>query len=203
MVDDRLYRALTITAVVMVLGWVAWSFYDGFVRNRSAETVAIEAAHKAFSDGLYENARSGYREVIEMPSASRRVRLDARRGLARTLMELGEHQAALRQFDRAIEAAPDYGATYANRGILYDRMGRYERAVDDYRRALELDPSLDEGPGWLTRFLRNQAEQPPTVGDRAEYLAAELAKPPDERLLRVPDEDARQRSYRKDEYPEE
>lgn len=198
--DERLYRTLKYIAVAMVLGWVAWSFYDGFVRHRSAEAIALEAAHKAYADGLYENARAGYREVLGGSPGSRALRLDARRGLARTLMELGEYRAALREFDRAIAADPDFGAAYANRGILYDRMGRYERAVDDYRKALELDPGLDEGPGWLTRFLRNQAEQPPTIGDRAEYLAAELEKPPGERLLRVPEEDAEQRSYRKDDY---
>ncbi|MDZ7749036.1 MAG: tetratricopeptide repeat protein [Halofilum sp. (in: g-proteobacteria)] len=202
MVDERLYRSLKITALVMALGWVAWTFYDGFVRERSAEVITLEAAHKAFADGLYEKARSGYREILDAPGAGRTMRLDARRGLARTLMELGEHEAALRQFDRAIDAAPEFGAAYANRGILYDRMGRYERAMADYRKALELDPSLDEGPGFLTRFMRNQAEQSPTIGDRADYLAAQLAKPPGQRLLRVPEKDAEQQSYRKDEYVE-
>lgn len=203
MVDERTYRVLKYVAAAMVLGWVAWSFYDGFVRSRSAETIALEAAHKAFADGHYEDARAGYREILDGAPGNRTLRLDARRGLARTLMQLERYDAALRQFDRAIEADPDFGAAYANRGILYDRMGRYEKAIADYRRALELDPGLDEGPGWLTRFLRNQAEQPPTIGDRAEYLAAQLAKPPDERLLRVPEEDAKQRSYRTEKSVEE
>lgn len=195
MVDDRTYRFLTITALVVVLGWVGWTFYDGFVRSRSAETVALEAAHKAYADGHYQRARDGYGEVLETSPDM----LDARRGLARTLMELGRHEASLREFNRAIEAAPDYGASYANRGILHDRMGRHERALADYRKAMELDPELDEGPGWLTLFLRNQPDPPPTIGDRAEYLAEQLEKPPEERLLRVPEEDAEQESYRRDE----
>ena len=192
MIDERAYRALKYTAVAMVVGWLAWSFYDGFVRSRTAEAIALEAAHKAFADGSYASAREGYEEILAQHPGN----LDARRGLARTLMQLGEPEAALRQFSQAIDAAPEFGATYANRGILYDRMGRYERAISDYRRALELDPSLDDGPGWLTRFLRNQAEEPPTIGDRAEYLAEQLARPPDERVLRVPEKDAQQRSYR-------
>ncbi len=44
--------------------------------------------------------------------------------------------------------------------------------------------------------MRNEAEPPPTIGDRADYLAAQLSLPPAERLLRVPEEDARQKSYR-------
>lgn len=194
MVDERAYRTLRNIAIVMVVGWVGWSVYDGFLRARGAEAIALEAAHKAYADGHYADARAGYREVLEQQPSS----LDARRGLARSLMELGRHQAALTHFDRAIEAAPGFGATYANRGILHDRMGHYEEAIDDYRKALELDPSLADGPGWLTRFLRNQPEAPPTIDERAAYLAAQLQLPPGERLLRVPEADARQRSYRRE-----
>lgn len=192
MIGERGQRVLNRVAVAMVLAWVAWSFYDGFVRSRSSEGIALEAAHKAFEDGRYNDARAGYRELLDDEDR----RLEARRGLARTLMEQGRLEAARRHFDRAVEAAPDYGATYANRGVLHDRMGRYRRALADYRRALELDPSLDEGPGWMTRFMRNEAEPPPTIGDRADYLARQLSRPPGRRLLRVPEEDAQQESYR-------
>lgn len=190
--DERYYRILKYVAFAMVLGWVAWTLYDGFVRPRDAETIAMEAAHKAFADGQFERARQGYAEMLEQDPGH----LEARRGLARTLLQLGRHGEALRHFDRVIAAAPDYGATYANRGILYDHMGDYRNALADYRRAMELDPELDEGPGWLTRFLRNQPQPPPTIGDRAAYLEQELAKPPEERVLRDPEEDARQRSWR-------
>ena len=189
--DERLYRFLKYTAIVMVVGWIGWTIYDGFVRPRDAESIAIAAAHRAFADGQFEKARAGYRELLEQD----RDNLDARRGLARTLMEMERYDEALAQFNRAIEADPEFGATYANRAILYDRTGRYRKALADYRRAIELDPELDEGPGWLTRFLRNQPEVP-TIGQRADYIAAELRKPPEQRVLRVPEEDAAQRSYR-------
>ena len=68
--------------------------------------------------------------------------------------------------------------------------------MSDYSRALELDPEIASGPHWLTRFLRNQAEAPPTIADRAQYLRAELAKPAAERLLRQPEDDAAQRPYK-------
>lgn len=192
MIGERAYRVLNAVAIAMVLGWVAWSFYDGFVRSRTSGGIALEAAHKAFEDGRYSDARTEYRQLLDDGD----LRLEAHRGLARTLMEQGRLEAAHRHFDRAVEAAPDYGATYANRGVLHDRMGHYRRALADYRRALELDPELDDGPGWMTRFMRNEADPPPTIGDRADYLARQLALPPGQRLLRVPEEDARQESYR-------
>ncbi|MGD2081341.1 MAG: hypothetical protein PVF91_00120 [Chromatiales bacterium] len=88
------------------------------------------------------------------------------------------------------------GVSYANRGILKDRMGDYRGALADYERSIALEPEVAEGPGFLTRFLRNQPEKPPAVDDRAAYLREQLAKPESERVLRRSEEDARQRAYK-------
>lgn len=112
---------------------------------------------------------------------------------------------ALKGYNRAIEHemaaqtnSRSRGVAHANRGILRDQMGDYPGALADYREALRLAPELAEGPGLLTRFLRNQAQRPPSVADRARYLAGQLAKPASERLLRLPEQDAGQRAYRLD-----
>ncbi|WP_275096116.1 tetratricopeptide repeat protein [Sedimenticola hydrogenitrophicus] len=88
------------------------------------------------------------------------------------------------------------GVALANRGILKDQLGEYRGALADYREGLRLEPGLAEGPGFLTRFLRNQPQPPPSIADRARYLAAQLAKPEAERLMRIPEQDHRQRAYR-------
>lgn len=121
---------------------------------------------------------------------------------------LQHYRQALTLYDQAIEreqARPEselrqriLGVAYANRGILKDRMGDYRGALADYRRAMQLEPEVATGPGLLTRFLRNQAERPPSVSDRADYLAEQLARPEQKRLMRRPQEDARQRAYRID-----
>jgi tetratricopeptide (TPR) repeat protein len=84
---------------------------------------------------------------------------------------------------------------YANRGILYDRSGRYELALADYRQALAIDPGAVAGPGLFHKILYGLA-QPSTVRKRAAYLEKQLALPESERLLRVPEIDARQRMYK-------
>jgi len=116
------------------------------------------------------------------------------------------YQTALKNYNRAIateEARPPsasvrsiLGVDYANRGILKDRMGDHSGALADYKRAMKLEPEVSEGPGFLTRFLRNQTEKPPTVADRAAYLEQQLARPSGERLLRQIEVDARQRGYK-------
>jgi tetratricopeptide (TPR) repeat protein len=110
---------------------------------------------------------------------------------------MGRYEEALQWFNQAVELRPFFGGTYANRGILLDRMGEYEKAVADYEKAIQLDETVAEGPHWLIRFLRNQPEPPPTVADRLAYLKQEMAKPESERVLRVPEEDEKQRTYKK------
>ena len=88
-----------------------------------------------------------------------------------------------------------FGAAYANRGILNDRNGNYEAAIADYEKAAAMEAELNEGPAWLIRFLRNQPQQQATILERAQYLRAQLELPEDQRLLRVPELDARQRAY--------
>ncbi|MCW8906307.1 MAG: tetratricopeptide repeat protein [Sedimenticola sp.] len=100
------------------------------------------------------------------------------------------------EYEKAAQAEPrSLGVAHANRGILRDQTGDYPGALADYREALRLAPGLADGPGLLTRFLRNQAQRPPSIADRADYLAGQLAKPESERLMRVPEEDAQQRAY--------
>jgi len=181
-------RFLLLALLVLIVGLLSLRCQP---QDRYAQRMA--SAHRAFSDGDYRLARADF-------AAARIERADdreARFGEALALLQLGDHAGAERLFD-ALVADPDAdGAAYvlANRGILRDRAGRHEEALLDYEMALRLDPTLADGPGFMTRFLRNQVEHPPTIADRARYLRAELAKPPTERLLAVPAADARQRPY--------
>lgn len=199
--DDRLTRALKVMAVVLVVAFVGWAAYDRFAAVAPGD-MAYHAGNRAFEDGEYQRAADAYREAL----AENPDHLYALRGLARSLHLAGQHEEALGLYDAAIARFPappqDDGelaalaADYANRGILLDTMGRHADALADYTRALALHEEVAEGPHWLTRFLRNQPEPPPTIADRAAYLRAELAKPESERVLRVPEIDAEQRPYK-------
>jgi tetratricopeptide (TPR) repeat protein len=107
-----------------------------------------------------------------------------------------ENTEAMQEFNLVIENNPELAAAYADRGILYDRMGMHHEALADYNKSMELDAEILEGPGFLWRFMRNIDEKPPSIKDRAAYLEAELAKPEEERLLKVPEIDEKQRMYK-------
>lgn len=200
--DDRLTRGLKVVAVALVVAFVGWAVYDRFFGNVAPGDLAYHAGNRAFEDGNYPRAAEEYRAALqENPE-----HIHALRGLARSLHLAGRQEEALVLYDEAIARSPAQpqeegeraalAASYANRGILLDTMGRHEEALVDYTAALELDQEVVKGPHWLTRFLRNQPETPPTIADRAAYLRAEFAKPEAERLLRVPEIDAQQRPYK-------
>ena len=190
--DKGLYRFLKWTAIVFTIAWIGWSMYDSMIAPRNPGDLAYLEGNNLFEDGEYQRALAKYDEALdEDPN-----HIHAMRGRALSLMQLGQSPQALAAFNTAIALDSDFGATYANRGVLHDRMGRYQQAIEDYERGLALDPELAEGPHWLTRFLRNQPQKPPGVAERAASLRRELAKPESERLLRVPELDSEQRSYK-------
>jgi tetratricopeptide (TPR) repeat protein len=58
------------------------------------------------------------------------------------LMTRRKWQAAIARFDEAIRAMPRAAAIYENRAACYQQLGKFERAIADYTRALQLAPEL-------------------------------------------------------------
>ena len=52
-------------------------------------------------------------------------------------------QACIGQLD------PDDAAAYNNRGISYDNLGQYQRAIEDYDKSIQLDP--DDADNYINR----------------------------------------------------
>ena len=191
MTAKRLYRRLVIVAWILGGGWLGWALYEQFL-DRDPLVLEVESAERHFGDGRYRESFSVYEELErEHPGHPQMVR-----GMARSLMQLGENKRALELYDRAINLDSEFAVAYLNRAVLLDRMGLFKAAIADYEKAAELDASIDEGPGWLTRFLRNQSEKQPTASQRAQYLRQQIALPEGERELHRPEEDSKQRSYR-------
>ncbi|MEJ2142362.1 MAG: tetratricopeptide repeat protein [Gammaproteobacteria bacterium] len=191
--NDPVYKILKIVAILFALLWLGWTIYDGVMREKIPGEKAYEAANRYFEDGNYSKALVEYEAALKEAPAL----LPALRGKARSLMQLGENHEALYLFNEAIKQDPNFAPAYANRGILYDRIGKYEKAIADYDKAVSLDAEKVEGPNWLTRFLRLETGNVPSVAARSQYLKEQLAKPESERVLRIPEVDAEQRPHKK------
>jgi serine/threonine protein kinase len=60
------------------------------------------------------------------------------RGL--TFANLGQHEQAISDFDKAIRLDPGYAKAYHNRGTSYFTLGQHEQAISDFDKAIRLDP---------------------------------------------------------------
>lgn len=70
----------------------------------------------------------------------------ARKNIAAVeLAEQGKLREALNALNQAIAAAPSYHLTYANRAVVFERMGMLPQAEADRRKAAELAAALEEG----------------------------------------------------------
>ena len=186
------YRTMVWLAVATAVFVVGSVLYEYVFTNSEQGELHYRRGNLRLEDGLYREALTEFEDQLRLHPGDASGHLG--RGLA--LMGLTRNAEALDAIDHAIALKPDFAEAFANRGILHDRMGRSRNALDDYRRALELDAALADGPGWITRFFRKQAKAPPTILDRAVYLERELKKPAGERLLSVPELDSAQRSYK-------
>jgi tetratricopeptide (TPR) repeat protein len=86
-------------------------------------------------------------------------------------------------------------AAHANRGIVLDRTGRYEEALDSYVESLKIDQEVVEGPGVVHKILYG-GDRVSSVRDRAVYIYEQLKLPEEERVLSVPEIDEQQRMHK-------
>ncbi len=174
---------------LLVVGFLAWGFsYITADREEFPGEMTYREGNYRLARGEYERALECFREVQKINPSY----LPARLGEALVYIQTKDYEQARRILDQLIEEDPQFAEAWANRGILNDREGRFEEAMRDYEKALELKPELAKGPSFLYRLLHNIKEKPPTIADRLKYLQAELQKPPEERLLRVPEKDEKQ-----------
>ncbi|MDH3797121.1 MAG: tetratricopeptide repeat protein [Desulfobacterales bacterium] len=186
-------NTLAVIITLSIAGIVGFYFYKYSVLETIPGQNKYRLGNKYLEDGKYEKALQQFDEVL----VEHREYKEAHLAKAITLLQMERFGESRESFNIAIGLDNQYAQAYANRGILNDRVGQHEAALRDYRKALELNPELAEGPGFLWRFLRNIPEPPPTIADRADYLEEELKKPEGERLIQVPELDSKQRMYKK------
>lgn len=190
MKDDRIYNTLKWVAIILGVSVLSMEVYRHFSSFGPGEIAYVDA-NSSFKDGSYEKALELYRQSLkENPDFA-----PAWRGLANTYVQLQQYEKALTAIDQAIAAKPDFGGYYAIRGIVYDHQGKYRQAIEDYEKAVKTEPTVTKGMHWLDRLLHNVQEVPPTVADRLGYLKHQMSLPPEQRVLRVPELDTRQRPY--------
>ena len=164
METDKMYRVIRFFGIGMIFLSLAWAFFRS--TTPSQQRPAFAKAVGLYTDGKFEEALNFYNTaVLENPNF-----VHAKRGRARTLMQLGQDQQALDAFNEVLSLDPNSAVSFANRGILEDRMGYYDLAIEDYAKAIKMDPQLGKGLDWFTRFLQDRGEGGQTLSERLESL---------------------------------
>jgi len=190
MSEDKSYKLFVWLALTIGITTLVLMFYD-HIANKAPGEIAYQAANTYFTDKRYSKAKTSYLEALQAnPNLA-----PAYGGLANTMVQLKDYTEALRFIDEAIEIDPKFGGYYATRGIIYDHKAQYEKAISDYEKAQLLTPEVSQGMGWIDRFFNKLPKAPPTVTDRLNYLKAQMKLPKHKRVLRLPDIDAKQKSY--------
>jgi tetratricopeptide (TPR) repeat protein len=167
MKTDKMYRIIRFFGIGMIFISLAWGIFKS--STSSQKNPAFAKAIGLYTEGKFEEALKFYNTaVLENPNF-----VHAKRGRARTLMQLGKDQQALYAFNEVLSLDPNSAVSFANRGILEDRMGLYDLAIEDYDKAIKMDPQLGKGLDWFTRFLQNRKGEGQTLFERLKSLRSQ------------------------------
>ena len=99
--------------------------------------------YRAFVNGKmrrYDLSASDYEKMLTFAPTN----IEARLGLAYTYIKRGKPTDALDQYGLIIEQHPDSAVAYASRACLEEEMQRYDIALYDWEKAVELQPSNND-----------------------------------------------------------
>ncbi len=197
-----LRRFIKIVGIVTIVIFSFWAVMQMYFNELPGDFYTREGDIR-LSEGSFEEAMKSFNRALrDMPNHR-----GALMGRALVYLQTNRHGEAIAEFTHLIaylkksldlEDPTGQGvlaAAYANRGIVHDRTGNYEKALADYIKALETDQEVLSGPGLVDKIIYG-TPKPSTVRDRAIYIKKQLALPEGERLLRAPHIDKKQRMYK-------
>ena len=197
-----LRRFIILMGILTFGGFTFWAVTGNFVQAPSGD-YEVRQGDIHLGDKKYDKALERFNAALSVSPDHR----GALMGRALVFLQSERYTDAEAEFSYMIKYLqanldPDditgiavYAAAYANRGILYDRTGRYEKALADYIQALKIDEGAIEGPNLVNRIIYG-TPRPSTIRLRAVYMLKQMALPEPERLLCVPEKDAEQRMYK-------
>lgn len=201
--NPRVLRRFIILMAALTVGmFLFWDLLKSYV-TQPAGDFDTKMGDQRLTEGNLEAALEHFNLALEDSPNHR----GALMGRALVFIQQDDHVNAVAELDHLIDYLNDtledddgtergaLASAYANRGIAHDRAGQYEKALEDYIASLRVDQETVEGPGVVHKILYG-AEDVSTVHDRARYIHEQLQLPEDQRLMRVPELDAKQRMYK-------
>lgn len=134
-------RILIAVAAVALAAAPAW-----------AQTQAEKAAATECASSRPELAITGCTALIQMPKQTDEILIFAYNDRAWAYHALGKDHEALRDVDMALILAPKNAAVIETRAEIYEKLKERDKAIADYRQALQLDPKMTQASDGLKRL---------------------------------------------------
>ena len=197
-----LRRFIILMGVATFVMFTFWAVLKSYVKAPSGD-YEVRQGDILLGDRKYDSALERFNAALAVSPGHRGAMMGRALVYLQTARDIeaeAEFTYLIKYLQRNLESdditgIAVYAAAYGNRGILYDRTGRYEKALADYIQALNIDEGAIEGPGLIDRVIYG-TPRPATVRQRAIYLTEQLALPEGQRVLRNPEKDAEQRIYK-------
>lgn len=109
------------------------------ITNRHYELLVLQAKNNAYL-GKIDQAITQFNQAINMNPKNDQ----AAYSFALFLQDLKEYNLAIELLNHAISKNPNHAKYYIRRGYLYLEINEQEKAVDDYLKAVELDPKNED-----------------------------------------------------------
>ncbi len=122
-----------------------------------------------FQEGRFAEAAAAYEALVKEDPRDGGLRAS----LAGALGALGRYQESLEQLNQAIEIEPLNPEAYHNRGVIYEKQGKPEAAIAEYRAALRYNPQYAPSQQALLRLSGSATAGGPQ--SEAERLALAIA----------------------------
>ena len=178
-------------AILTFVMFTVWAFVRSFM-NRPPGDYETEVCDMRLKDKLYDKAIQAANTALgKTPNHRGAIMCKALVFISQKMyLEANEELNYLINFlEQNLEDDDKTGkgtlaAAYANRGIIKDRNKNYEKALQDYVKALGIDHEAVAGPG-LGTIILNYKFKSSSVKERALYLNEQLQLPEDERVLSI------------------
>jgi tetratricopeptide (TPR) repeat protein len=121
----------------------------------------------AFQEGRYELAERRYRALVAADPQDAGLRSS----LAGVLGAQGRYPEALRELDEALALDPINPEGYHNKGALFERLGRPEKAIEQYRTAVRYRPDFEPSRQALVRLTGSADVRAPASDAEARATA--------------------------------
>jgi tetratricopeptide (TPR) repeat protein len=117
------------------------AYFDNLPKDSARALEAKERGNKHFSKGEYEQALDSYAEaLLTVPDEDVPGRLVYHSNKAAAHYMLHQWEDVVYECSQCLALDPDYVKALVRRGKAHEKQDRLSEAVEDYKRAVELDP---------------------------------------------------------------